>query len=302
MRFLGKRLPPLGTLVAFEAASRSLSFTRAADELHLTQAAISRQIRLLEEDLGVKLFTRANRTVTLTPEGRDLQHTVSLALAHIANAAEQVRSTGGEHRLTVAADQSAAALWMMPKLADFRRDHPNINIRLIVSDHDEDCLADHIDVSIVHGHDGWPGHDSRLLFGEDVFPVCSPGYLDRNGPINEPADLAHQVLLGLEDDHWDWMTWRVWLTENGVHLPAEHHAMTINNYPLLLQAAANGQGVALGWRRLADPFLDDGRLVCPLGSLSVSTEAGYYLLTPASRPLSEDAVLFCDWVTNVIAG
>ncbi len=301
MRFLGKRLPPLGTLVAFEAASRSLSFTRAADELNLTQAAISRQIRLLEEDLGVKLFTRANRTVTLTPEGRDLQHTVSLALAHIANAAEQVRSTGGEHRLTVAADQSAATLWLMPKLSDFRRDNPDINVRLVVSDNDEDCMADHIDLSIVHGNGEWAGHDSTLLFGEDVFPVCSPAYLDLNGPIETPADLTHQTLLGLEDDHWDWMTWRVWLTENGVHLPAEHHAMTINNYPLLLQAAADGYGIALGWSHLADPFLDDGRLVRPLSDLSVTTEAGYYLLSPLSRPLGPDAVKFNDWVTGVIA-
>ena len=111
MRFLGKRLPPLGTMVAFEAAARHQSFTLAAAELNLTQAAISRQIRLLEEDLGINLFLRANRAVTLTSEGRDLQHTVSFSLMHIANAAEQVRATGGRHRLNIATDKSINALY-----------------------------------------------------------------------------------------------------------------------------------------------------------------------------------------------
>ena len=121
MRFLGKRLPPLGTMVAFEAAARHQSFTLAAAELNLTQAAISRQIRLLEEDLGINLFLRANRAVTLTSEGRDLQHTVSFSLMHIANAAEQVRATGGRHRLNIATDKSINALWLMPRLHEFRQ-------------------------------------------------------------------------------------------------------------------------------------------------------------------------------------
>ncbi|NQV44518.1 MAG: LysR family transcriptional regulator [Rhodospirillales bacterium] len=298
MRFLGKRLPPLGTLVAFEAASRNLSFTKAAEELHLTQAAISRQIRLLEQDLGVLLFNRAHRAVTLSPEGRDLQHTVSLALAHIANAAEQVRSTGGEHRLTVAADQSVAALWLMPRLAAFRHAHPDIPVRLVVSDTDADCLADHIDVSLVHGNGVWPDYDAALLFDEDIFPVCSPAYLASNSPVECANDLVHQTLLALEDDHWDWMTWRVWLTENEVNLSTEHHAMTINNYPLVLQAAAAGQGIALGWRHLADSYLDGGSLVAPLGTQSVATGFGYYLLVPRNRPTSVDTTQFRDWLTG----
>ncbi len=296
MRFLGKRLPPLGTLVAFDAAARHLSFTIAARELHLTQAAISRQIRLLEEDLGVRLFTRANRAVTLTNEGRDLQHTVSLALSHMANAAEQVRSTGGERRLTIGADHSVAALWLMPRLAGFRHDNPDILVRLVASDDDAECLADPIDLSLLHGDGSWPEYEATPLFGEDVFPVCSPAYLTRHGPVNTPADLTRQTLLALEDDHWDWMSWRVWLTENGVDIPVEHHGMTINNYPLVLQAAADGHGMALGWRHLVDSFLNDDRLVRPLGDLSVTTESGYYLLSSLARPMGADAMLFHDWI------
>lgn len=302
MRFLGKRLPPLGTLVAFEAAARNLSFTLAATELHLTQAAISRQIRLLEEDLGLRLFVRANRAVTLTPDGRDLQHTVSLALGHIANGAEQIRSTGGERRLTIGADQSIAALWLVPRLDGFRRNNPDILVRMVVSDDDAECLADHVDLSLIHGDGSWPEYDATPLFSENIFPVCSPGYLARNGPIHTPADIARQILLALEDDHWDWMTWRVWLTENRVGLASEHHGMTINHYPLVLQAAAAGHGVALGWRHLVDDYLRDGRLVRPLGDLSVATDAGYHLLSPIARPMGTDAILFRDWITAQFTG
>lgn len=297
MRFMGKRLPPLGTLVAFEAAARHLSFTAAASELHLTQAAISRQIRLLEEDLAVRLFVRANRAVSLTPEGRSLQHTVSLALGHIANAAEQVRSTGGERRLTIAADQSIATLWLMPRLAEFRRANPDILVRLVASDDDDVCLADHIDLSLVHGDGSWVGYDATPLFGESVFPVCSPDYLAQHGPLSSVEDLAQQTLLDLEDDHWDWMSWRVWLTENGVDLPSEHHGMAINNYPLVLQAAADGHGIALGWQHLADSYLSDGRLVRPLGDITVTTAFGYYLLAPLGRPANADTETFSQWLT-----
>lgn len=298
MRFLGKRLPPLGTLVAFEAAARHLSFTAAASELHLTQAAISRQIRLLEEDLAVRLFIRANRAVSLTPEGRDLQHTVSLALGHIANAAEQVRATGGERRLTIAADQSIATLWLMPRLAEFRRANPDILVRLLASDDDDDCLADHIDLSLVHGDGTWAGYDAQSLFDETVFPVCSPEYLERHGPISTVEELAQHTLLELEDDHWDWMTWRVWLTENGVDLPVEHHGMTVNSYPLILQAAADGHGIALGWRYLVDQYLAEGQLVRPMGDTAITTAFGYYLLAPLGRAANTDVELFAHWLTD----
>lgn len=301
MRFLGKRLPPLGTLVAFEAAARQLSFTAAAAELHLTQAAVSRQIRLLEDDLAVRLFTRANRAVSLTPEGRDLQHTVALALGHIANAAEQVRSTGGERRLTVATDQSVAALWLMPRLNMFRRDNPDILVRLVASDDDEDCLADHIDLAVVHGDGNWSGYDATMLFQESVFPVCAPEYPEKHGPLDTVEDVTRHTLLELEDDHWDWMTWRVWLTENDVNLPAEHLGMTINNYPLILQAAIDGHGIALGWKHLVDAHVEAGRLIRPLADAAVTTRFGYHLLSPQGRPTGTDAALFRDWLFTQVS-
>ena len=301
MRFLGKRLPPLSTMVAFEAAARHQSFTLAATELHLTQAAISRQIRLLEEDLGINLFLRANRAVTLTSEGRDLQHTVSFSLTHIANAAEQVRATGGRHRLNIATDKSINALWLMPRLHDFRASNPEVIIRIISSDVEADCLVDNIDVAILHGDGQWPGYDARLLLDETVFPVCSPSYLDSSGPIETPSDLPTRSLIALEDDHWHWMSWRVWLTEVGVDLPMEHQNMIMNDYYSVLQAARSGQGIALGWRHLVDGYLADGSLLCPLATEGVRTGYGYYLLTPSNRPLSPESRSFTDWLESHIS-
>ncbi len=290
-----KRLPPLGSLTAFEAAARHQSFTRAADELHLTQAAISRQIRLLEEDLGVALFTRANRRVRLTAEGRQMLHATAPALAQVANAAEQVRATGGGVRINVATDQSVAALWLAPRLGDFRRTYPDTAVRLIASDAVDDCLADANDIVILHGQGEWPGFENQLLFDEAVFPVCSPAFLDRHGPLAGPADLAGLPLIELEDDHWDWISWRVWLTEAGVDAPAEGPRLQINNYPLVLDAAARGEGVALGWKHLADGYIDDGALVRPIAD-AVATEAGYHVLLPMGRPVEPAVKAFADWL------
>jgi len=298
MRFLGKRLPPLNTMVAFEAAARHQSFTLAASELNLTQAAISRQIRLLEEDLGISLFVRANRAVTLTPEGRDLQHSVSFSLMHIATAAEQVRGTGGRHRLNIATDKSINALWLMPRLQEFRAANPEVIIRIISSDVESDCLVDNIDVAILHGTGEWPGYNSHLLLDETVFPVCSPAYLTCFGPIETAHDLPAQSLIALEDDHWNWMSWRVWLTVKGVDLAMEHQDMIMNDYYSVLQAARAGQGVALGWRHLVEGYLDDGSLLCPLATEGVKSDFGYYLLTPANRPLSAEARLCVDWLES----
>lgn len=298
MRFLGKRLPPLTTMVAFEAAARHQSFTRAATELNLTQAAISRQIRLLEEDLGIKLFVRAKRAVALTSEGRDLQHTVSFSLMHIANAAEQIRATGGKHRLNIATDKSVNTLWLMPRLHKFRQANPGVVIRIISSDVEGDCLVDNIDVAILHGKGVWPGYDAFALLDETVFPVCSPHYLACFGPIEAVRELPAHSLVALEDDHWHWMSWRIWLTEKGVDLPMEHQDMIMNDYSSVLQAARDGQGIALGWRHLVDGYLDDGSLLCPLSAHSVITEFGYYLLTPTSRPLSTETSLFVSWIKS----
>jgi len=313
MRGRRKDLPPLEFLVAFEAAARLGSFTAAAEELNLTQAAVSRQIRLLEQNLGRQLFTRAHRAVRLTPEGRDFQHTVSLALSHVANAARGLRVVEDIAQLTVAADQSVAALWLLPKLEDFQGAHGDIDLRLISSDVEADCLAEEVDLAIVHGDGNWPGFEAELLLDEEVFPVCSPAYLERHGAIAQPADLLDRVLIDLDDDHWNWINWRVWLTEQTTDLPQTLsrdgtvagtgglRRLVINSYPLIVQAARDGLGVALGWRHLVDEPLAAGALVRPLEQ-TVRTDLGYYLLVRRDREASPQAEAFRGWLRAQSAG
>ncbi len=297
MQSLRKQLPPLDPLVAFEAAARHLSFTRAAEELHLSQAAVSQKIRNLEEHLGVELFYRSHRAVTLSPQGREFQHTVSVVLQQLASATSELRVSSSRSRLTLAADQSVSAMWLVPRLPHFQQLYPDVSVRLITSDEERDSLADDIEIAVVHGNGSWSGYNAEQLFEEEIFPVCSSEYLANRGNLISLSSLADETLLELEDSHWNWMNWRTWLSKKEVHLPAHHHGLRMNNYPLLIEAAKNGQGIALGWRYLVDSDLASGLLVRPLNS-SVRTAYGYYLVWSDRKKLSTTASDFCAWVKN----
>ena len=296
-----KGTAPLDPLVAFEAAARHLSFTRAAEELNLSQAAVSQQIRNLEDSLGTALFIRTHRAVRLSSAGRSYQHTVSSALRHLAAATHDLRKPPGSQRLTIAADQSIAAMWLMPRLPGFQREHESVRLRLVASDDERDCLGDDIQLSIIHGDGHWPGYQARKLFAEEVFPVCSPAYLEAMAPVRSCADLLNGQLLALEDEHWNWMNWQTWLSANDLHLPAGQAALQINSYPLLIDAARNGQGIALGWRYLVDDDLQNGRLVVVLDK-TVETQYGYYLVWPETAQLTNAAVQFMQWALSAYAG
>ncbi|WP_119459336.1 transcriptional regulator GcvA [Rhodospirillaceae bacterium SYSU D60014] len=300
MKEFRKSLPPLHALVAFEAAARLSSFSAAAQELNVSQAAVSQQVRNLEDSLGLALFNRTHKAVQLTHLGREYQHTVAAALQHLATATQELRMTRGRDRLTVAADQSMAWMWLMPRLGHFYEVNAGVSVRVVVSDLESDCLADSVDVALVHGEGVWPGRQSALLFVEEVYPVCSPSYLASASPLEVPSDLIEHTLLHLEDDHWEWMNWRMWLTENGVAFPANQHGLTINNYPLLIEAAKKGQGLALGWKGLVDRELDDGRLVRPLKE-SVQSRYGYYAVWLAAQAKSPQTRAFVDWVSRLAA-
>jgi len=295
MRNLRQSLPPLDPIVAFEAAARYESFTRAAIELNLSQAAVSQRIRVLEEHIGTALFVRANRRVRLTAAGRTLQHAAAPALRQIASAAVELRAPSHRARLTVGADQSIAALWLMPHLAAFRAMAGDASVRLVVSDEEADCLAEDVEIAILHGRGDWPGRASALLFAEEVFPVCAPGYLDRAPALAAPVDLLDHALLELDTSHWDWMTWRGWLSRSGVDRPATREPLRINAYPLVIEVAKAGDGIALGWRHLVDTELAAGTLVRPLPH-SVRTDLGYHLVWPAMGELASTAADFREWV------
>lgn len=289
------QLPPLSSLVVFESAARQLSFTLAAREMNVTQAAVSRQIRSLEENLGTPLFTRSHRAVQLTAEGRRFRHAVAMGLEHIASAAGDIRSIISGPKLTIAADLSVASLWLMPRISRFRGVEPEVEVRVLATDQEIGEIDEHIDAAIQYGDGTWPNFRARFLFGEEVFPVCSPEYLAGRPALSTPGDLLAETLLYLDDDHWNWVDWRAWLSDKGVHVPPSQQGLQVNNYPMLIQAARDGQGIALGWRHLVDELLATGVLVRPIDT-SLRTSRAFYLVTAADRAPTAETLAFCEWV------
>lgn len=299
MESLRKRLPPTKALVVFEATARHLSFTRAAAELSLTQAAVSRQIRLLEQDLGVLLFNREKRAVCLTPEGQRLKRTVSMALGHIAETAVALRQIHAVPHINLHTTTAFGALWLMRRIGRFRAAFPEIQLRLVSSDEEIDLLGGNIDLSISYGRSEseWPGLHATRLLEDELFPVCSPGFRDRL-PADFTLDaLPTQPLLHLEAHEPVWMSWSTWFRYMGVETADRLQPGTsFNNYLVILQAAQEGQGIALGWRQLVQPFLDSGQLVRPVADSLDADNAYYLLVQPGSLELRAELRTVHDWL------
>ena len=291
------RLPPLDPLIAFEAAARLLSFTRAGEELHLTQAAISQQIQNLEQSLQVKLFTRSHRAVQLTNEGREFQHTVSAILRQIAGATMDIQNVEFTEELIIGCDQSFAAFWLGPNLSRLRAVLPDISLRLMVADDENESLGSDTQLGIVHGDGHWTGYQSERLFGEEVFPVCSPGFVLPETGENWIDWLLQAPLIDLADSHWNWLNWRHWLSANNIDQPLANRQLQINSYPLVIEAACAGLGVALGWRHLVDDLLDQRKLVRPVAQ-SLKTEYGYHVVWRESQHESDTLRQFRAWLKD----
>ncbi len=289
------QLPPMTTLAAFEASARLRSFTRASEELFITQAAVSRQIRILEQYLGVKLFDRTHRRIELTEAGQRFQHSVSVALDLLANSAGSIRVENTPHDLTLGADLSMAHLWLMPRFHEFQAQFPEISVNIIASDSEGDCLKSGVDMALLYGDGNWPGFDATLLVSEEIFPVCAPEYLQNNPPILAPRDFLDHTLLDLRGDRWDWVDWHQWLTKKKIPFSEDMRSLGFNNLPLLIQAACAGQGIALGWDRLLDRQLGNGELVQPL-KVSLKTGRGYFLVKRSGVKLTQEATVLERWV------
>ncbi len=274
---LKTRLPPLDPLIAFEAAARLLSFTRAGEELHLSQAAISQQIRGLEQNLQVKLFTRSHRAVQLTNEGREYQHTVVAILKQLAGATMDIQNVEFSRQLVIGCDQSFATQWLSPRISELRLLMPDVSLRIIASDDYRESLGSDVQVAVLHGEGQWPGFQVTRLFDEEVFPVCSPGFDHDLASQDWVKWLLQAQLIDLADSHWNWMNWRLWLGGNNIDQPLANRNLQINSYPLVIDAACAGQGVALGWRYLVDDLLAQGHLLRPVEQ-SLKTDLGYYFM------------------------
>ena len=293
-------LPPLNSLVAFEAAARHLSFTLAAEELHVTQGAISRQVRSLEDYLGNPLFTRANRSVRLTPNGLKYAQAIRASLMDIAAATEEIRSWRGQQQISVATSSAMASLWLLPKISEFQREHEDIELRIITREQVRDLSRVEWDIALYYCRTPPPAMQVATLFHEEVFPVCSPAYLERHGPLDSPEALLGCTLLSLEEAYEDWMSWKQWFTGVGVESSTPRRRFNINSYPMLLQAAMMDQGVALGWSQLVNDYLLRGMLVRPMSTV-VRTEARFFLLEREDSPSRRASLrIFREWLLNTI--
>jgi DNA-binding transcriptional LysR family regulator len=180
--------------------------------------------------------------------------------------------------VTLAATNSVASFWLMPKLRKFNRSNKHLKIMLVASDNDQKCLADTVDLSILRGDGNWTGYQSKLLFGETIFPVCTPEYLAKHPKITDISTLASSALIEISNEHSEWMNWETWLGEHEVERIDQDQTAVFNTYPLAVQAALDGFGVTLGWGSMVDHMLDTGKLIRPLGNLEIETDYGYYLL------------------------
>jgi LysR family transcriptional regulator, glycine cleavage system transcriptional activator len=291
-------LPSLDFLRGFEAAGRRLSFTLAAEELFLTQSALSRQVKALEEALGVALFVRGHRALALTPAGAAFHRNVSLQLREIALAAEAVRGQEREPGLTVSTTVSFAALWLIPRLASFRAAQPAVEVYVSADDRMVDLGRGDVDVAVRYLADAGAPADAACLFGERLLPVASPALVKRIGaPLQQPADLARHVLIHLDDPggHMPWLNWPAWLTSNGQPNLKPAGSLRFSLYDQVIQATLGGQGVALGRIPLIAELLRDGRLVAPFPKRYDSPRGYFVIVAPQARH-RPDVAAFAAWL------
>jgi LysR family glycine cleavage system transcriptional activator len=270
---MARNLPSPIALRAFEAAARHLSFTRAADDLNVTQAAVSHQIKLLENHLGFPLFTRLTRRLLLTNEGQILYASVYEAFDQIEGAIEKLTSGIGDQVLTVSLTPYFSSKWLTVRLSQFWALHPNIDLRLHHSLIPGQFDQSEIDLAITWGLEDWPDLDSKQLMVSKVVPVCSPGLVNPDRPLSSLDDLCKHTLLHEND----YSLWTLWLERAGVKNVRLKRGSTMDDSNVLLQAAIDGQGVALGSDFLCADDLDAGKLMMPF-PLELAIPYSYYIV------------------------
>ena len=298
---MANRLPPLSALRAFEASARQLSFTRAAEELFVTQAAISHQIKSLEEHLGIKLFMRKNHALLLTDEGQSYFLDIKDIFNSINEATERLLARGAKGAITVSSQASFAIQWLVPRLTAFNALHPEIDVRIKAVDQAENSLTEDVDVAIYYGRGSWPNIHADKLHTEYLIPVCSPLLMQENAVNGKPAllsldDLAHHTLLH-DTSRKDWKRWFKQVGVKGVNV---NHGPIFSHSAMVVQAALHGQGVALAYSVLAKPDIDSGRLVCPFNDVLVSKNA-YFIVCRENQKELGKIEAFREWMLDMVA-
>jgi len=292
---VARRLQPLKALPSFEATARLLSFSKAADELHVTHGAVSRAVRHLEDRLGVQLFVRATRSITLTAVGSAFAGEVRIALDRLAAAAAATAREQSSGVLSVSTLDSFAAKWLVPRLFRFRRAHDDIDVRLSTSEKLADFVSDGIDIAIRYGQGHYPGVVAELLMQEDLSPVCSPRLLKGRHALRSPSELRYHTLIH-DEFHIDWATW---LRIVGITDVDPHRGPMFHSSEHAVQAAIQGEGVILGRSALIADDLAAGRLVRPF-SVAVPAGLAYYIAYPARALQRRKVKVFRDWLLDEV--
>lgn len=297
---LANRLPPLKALRVFDASARHLSFTRAAEELFVTQAAISHQIKSLEEHLGLKLFVRKNRALRLTEEGQSYYHDIKHIFTSLHDATERLLNRGAKGAITVSSQASFAIQWLVPRLTAFNALHADIDVRIKAVEQPENSLTEDVDVAIYYGRGRWPNTHADKLHTEYIIPVCSP-LLAQNNTINgKPALLSYNDLSAhtlLHDTSR--RGWKRWFKQVGVKAANVNHGPIFSHSTMVLQAALHGQGIALAYSVLAQPDIDSGRLICPFNDVLMSKNA-YFIVCRENQKDSPKIIAFRQWMLDMV--
>lgn len=288
-----------GQLRAFEAVARHLNFRAASEEMALTQSAVSRQIQALEEEVGVPLFLRHTRAVELTDAGAQLLSAVSQALPRIDGAVRQIRQSAGRRGITLTTFASFASMWLIPRLEEFQREHPDIDLRIDASDTAVDLELADVDIALRYSPAARVPPDATRLFGDVLTPVASPWLLKNGPPLRKAEDLAKFTLIEAGDaqnSHFDWLTWRRWFDER--HLPRlQPQRWLYFGYAYqMVQAALAGQGVVLARLPLISESLASGDLVEVLPGHRIDSPMAYWAITGPRSTARPEIKAFCQWL------
>jgi LysR family glycine cleavage system transcriptional activator len=292
---MSRRLPPLNALRAFEAAARNQNFTRAAEELGVSQVAVSQQVKSLEAILGLKLFARDGKRLVITSAGQQYLAVLRDALDRIAIGTDRLLRDKPSRILTVTASPDFGAKWLVHRLGRFAAVYPEIDLRVSTTSKQVDLVADHVDLAIRHGDGHWEGLDAVPLCPERLVPVCSPKLLSGINRITQASDLLKLPLLRLDG----WSTWSKWFETAGVSVPARRGPV-LNQASMLIDAAVDGQGVALARTTLAAWDLLHGRLVVPI-DVSLPLENTYWIAYPKLAARDAKITTLRDWLLTEAA-
>ncbi len=295
MKNLRMTLPPLSSILPFEAAARLGSITMAGKELGLTQAAISRQIKALEDHLGMKMFERRNRAIFLTEEGHAFSQTLTNALQDIGNHCHELRHSRDGGEILLHSQLCEGLYWLMPRLSEFYQKHPEMGVRVITSTRPLTEALEHFDLALqTVGRDS---KNAELVFAvpDEIFPICSPAYLSELEMPLSLDKLPDYRLLHHSVSPPDWLDWNTWLKRVGAGFLVGNEGEVYDSYPLMVQAAVEGHGIALGWRRASEHLLGTGKLVKPFQEqFSVPDSFGVY--TPANWKSKPGTMKVLEWI------